>query len=197
MCKLMTKVGYIFAGIDSFKNPPSWWRHNSWRHDMRWCHDNDVMIGPLSTGSCLPCDMPITWLIVIWSANRRFNIYRKNTRHVFMNEMEHFERSDRFELWASDIQDGIHACLAYISCHRLENSTTIFLHFVSWIPMILISCRSSQKMYWVGDFNAFWTRVGRVTGTKQLFCHGLRVWIWKIWLRYWLEILIHYDSIFQ
>ena len=81
---------------------------------MRRCHDNDVMIAAT-----------LHWLLlamwhanhlinsrVMWSANRRINIYRKNTRHIFMNEMEHFESSDRFELWASDIQGGIHACTA-------------------------------------------------------------------------------------
>ena len=64
-----------------------------------------------------------------------------------MNEMEHFGRSDRFELWVSGIQDGIHARLAYIMCRRLENmiSPPTFYNFISWIPMISISCRISQK----------------------------------------------------
>ena len=46
-----------------------------------------------------------------------------------MNEMEHFEHLDRFELRASDIKDGIHASLACITCPRLENITTFYISF--------------------------------------------------------------------
>ena len=90
-----------------------------------------------------------------------------------MNEMEHFEHSDRFELWASDIQDGIHAHLACITCHDLENIATNFLHFVSWIPIMWFQfLAGALKNVLSRRFNTFWARVGRVT--KQLFCHGLK-----------------------
>ena len=51
-----------------------------------------------------------------------------------MNEMEHFERSDRFDLWASGIKDGIHARLAGITCRRLEKVATNFLQFCFMNP---------------------------------------------------------------
>ena len=72
-----------------------------------------------------------------------------------MNEMEHFERSDRFELWASGIQDGFHARLACITCRRLKNITTNFLqfHFMNLHDFIFL--QELSKMYWVSDLACF------------------------------------------
>ena len=75
MCKLMAKVGCIFA--DHLVNPPSWWRQNKWDAATM----NDVMIAA--------------------TLHYKNQTLLKNTRHVFMNEMEHFG--------VSSIQDGIHA----------------------------------------------------------------------------------------
>ena len=72
-----------------------------------------------------------------------------------MNEMEHFERSDSFELWASGIQDGIHARLACIKCRRLENIATNFLQFRFMNPHDFTFLPELSKMYLVGDFAHF------------------------------------------
>ena len=72
-----------------------------------------------------------------------------------MNEMEHFECSDRFELWASGIQDGIHARLACITCCHLENIATNFLQFRFMNPHDFIFLPELSKMYWVGDLAHF------------------------------------------
>ena len=72
-----------------------------------------------------------------------------------MNEMEHFERSDRFELWASGIQDGIHACLACITCRHLENIATNCLQFRFMNPHDFNSLPELSKMYRVGDLAQF------------------------------------------
>ena len=76
-------------------------------------------------------------------------------RHVFMNEMDHFERSDRFELWVSGIQDGIHARLACITCCRLENIATNFLQCRFMNPHDFNFLPELSKMYWVGDLARF------------------------------------------
>ena len=82
MCKLMAKIGCIF--VKSFVNSPSWWRQNGWHHDGRchkeWCHDSSHF--PLAPA----CHV-----------TRRIKLHRKNMTPVFMNEMEHFGPSDRFE----------------------------------------------------------------------------------------------------
>ena len=142
----------------------SWWG----------CRNNDVMIAAT-----------LHWLLLpMWHANHLINSYvigksenqtlpKKNTRHVFMNEMDHFERSDRFELCVSGIQDGIHAHLACITYRRLENMAINFLQCRFMNPHDFNFLLELSKMYWVGDLARFWGRVGRVTGTKQLFCHSL------------------------
>ena len=148
MCKLMAKVEWIFADINSSVNPPLGKGKINDVMMIRRCHENDIMI-----------EATLHWLLLaMWQANHLINshvigksenhiIYRKNMRHVFMNEMEHFEHLNRFELRASDIKDGIHASLACITCPRLENITTNFLHFVSWITNDFNFLPELSKMY--------------------------------------------------
>ena len=72
-----------------------------------------------------------------------------------MNEMEHFERSDRFELRVSGIQDGIHARLACITCRCLESIATNFLQFRFMNPHDFIFLPELSKMCLVGDLAHF------------------------------------------
>ena len=72
--------------------------------------------------------------------------------------MEHFDRSNRYELRASGIRDGIHsihARLACITCRRLENIATNFLQFRFMNPHDFNFLPELSKMYWVGDLARF------------------------------------------
>ena len=74
-----------------------------------------------------------------------------------MNEMEHFEHSDRFE-WASGIQGGIHARLqnvACITCLCLENIAINFLQFRFMNPHNFSFLPELSKMYQVGHLARF------------------------------------------
>ena len=53
------------------------------------------------------------------------------------------------------IQDGIHACLACITCRRLENIATNFLQFDFMNPDDFNFLLELSKMYWVGDLACF------------------------------------------
>ena len=134
---------------------------------MRWCHDNDVMIAAT-----------LHWLLlVMWHANHLINshvIGKPDNQYLpKKHETRFYEWNGAFRTFGqirvmSFRSPRWNPCTASLHLMSpLENIATNFLHFVSWIPMILISCRSSQKMYWVGDFNAFWARVGRVNGIRD------------------------------
>ena len=158
LCKLMAKVGCLPIVL--------WIRH------LGEGKINDVMI--------MWCHVVIAdtchWLLLaMWHANHLINSHMigkaenqtlpKIHETRFMNEMEHFKCSDRFELWASGIKDGIHARLAGITCRRLEKVATNFLQFpfmnlhdFNFLPELSKNVLSRQ-------FGAFWARVGWETGT--------------------------------
>ena len=138
------------------------------------------------------------WLLIaMWHANHLINSHGisesenqtlpKNTRHVFMNEMEHFNvpTDSKYELPVSEMESMYAYSLHHVSPfgkyrHQLF---TIFRfvnpHNFNFLPEL-------SKMYWVGDLARFEQRsVGWVTGTKQLFCHGLSVFLAK--MRFWYQ----------
>ena len=106
MCKLMAKVGCIFA--NSFVNP-----------HLGEGKINDVMMDDVTMNDVMIAATLHWLLLAMWSANHLSNslvigksenqTLPKKLETRFMNEMEHFGRSDRFEV--SGIQDGIHARL--------------------------------------------------------------------------------------
>ena len=128
--------------------------------------------------------MPITYSHVIGKSENRTLPKKKkiNTKHIFMNEMEHFERSDRFELHMYELlvskMESMHAC---ITCHCLENIApeyhhqlfTISFHKSPWFHFLVGAFKNVLSR----RFSPFWARIGRVTGTKQLFCQGLSKYI--------------------
>ena len=138
MCKLMAKSGLFLPIV--FVNPPSWWRQKmtSWW----WCHDNDVMIA-----ATLHWFLRAMWhanhLINIHvSANRRFRLYRKNTRHVLWMKwsISIVRRDSSYKLPVSKMESMQPKPASRVAVWKISPPT-----FYNFVPMISISCRSSQK----------------------------------------------------
>ena len=112
-----------------------------------------VMIAATSHWLLLPiCDIPITWLMVMWSAKLENTAHRKKKkqkqkktmRYIFMNERNIWAFR---QIWAMSFR---YAHLHHMSnqvipfgkyCHQLF---TISFHDFSFLLEL-------SKMYWVGD----------------------------------------------
>ena len=100
-----------------------------------------------------------------------------------MNEMEHLDlRTDssyelRYPRWNPCLPSLYHMSLFgkyrhqlfTISLHESRKESRWFQFFAGALKNIL-----SRRL------GAFWTRVGQVTGTKQLFCHGIMTACWVL-----------------
>ena len=118
--------------------------------------------------------MPITWLIAMWSANQRIRLYRKKheTRFYEWNgSLQTFGQirvmSFRYPRW-NPCTPSLHH-MSPFGKHRHQLFTMPF----NESPWFQFLAGALEKVL-SRRFSAFWGRVGRVTGTKQLFCHGLK-----------------------
>ena len=137
--------------------------------------------------------MPITWLIVTWSA--KFENKTSPEKHkclFFMNGYGTFRTFGQIPVMNFGIQDGIHACLACITCRRLENIATNFLQFHFMNPDNFNFFPGALKNVLSRRFGMFWARVGRVTGTKQLFCQGFKCFMYLFAYQLLLMYCIHF-----
>ena len=160
-------------------NPPSWWRQKmtSWW----WCHDNDVMIAAT-----------LHWLLcAMWHANHLINIHVSSNRKIVESgfaEKKHethfyewngaFRKfgqigviSFRYPRWNPCMPSLLHVSPFGKYRHQLSTITSPWFQYLSRALKNILSRR----------FSSFWARVGRVTGTKQLFCHSLISLILSIW----------------
>ena len=149
----------------------SWCRQNRQHHDgwchNEWCYDSGHF--PLAPAHHVTCQSHSH----VVRLNGRIRFHQKKMTPAFMNEMEHFGPSDRFEFWVSVSKMESIALLACITCRHCENIATNFLQFHFMNPHdfnFLLELSKNVLSRW---FGTFWTRVGWVTKIKQLFWSSL------------------------
>ena len=149
----------------------SWW--------WWWCHDNDVMIATT-----------LHWLLLaMWHANHLINshVIDKSENYTLpkKHETRFYEWNGAFwtlgQIWVKSFRWN--PCMP--SLHHMSpfgkyrhQLFTISFHESPWFHFLAGALKNVLSR----RFSPFWARVGRVTGTKQLFCHGLNSWIWiNLW----------------
>ena len=122
--------------------------------------------------------MPITWLKVTWSANQRITLYRKKHETCFYEWNGAFRTfgqiwvmSFRYPRW-NPCTPSLHHMSPFenIAPKYHHQLFTISFHESTWFHFL----PGAVKNVLSRRFSPFWPRVGRVTRTKQLVCHGLR-----------------------